>query len=136
MGPLVARRGPLVWPWAVGFTFIALVVGGWWATENWGFRGLPAVEQAYARLLRFGRWLGRPLRVSDTPFEWMRDVSTIVPEAREPVGRIVDLYVRARFARGDPAAPEAKAAWKRARPVLWRGWLRRVAALLFEYRIA
>jgi len=59
-----------------------------------------------------------------------------VPEAREPVGRIVDLYVRARFARGDPAAPEAKAAWKRARPVLWRGWLRRVAALLFEYRIA
>lgn len=125
--PLAAGRGLLVWPWALGGTLIALVVGGWWATENWGFRGLPAVEQAYARLLRFGRWLGRPLGISDTPFEWVRDVGAIVPEAREPVGRIVDLYVQARFARGNPADLEAEAAWEQARPVLWRGWLSRIA---------
>ncbi len=125
--PLAASRGPQVWLWAVGLTFIALVVGGWWATENWGFRGLPAVEQSYARLLRFGRWLGRPLCTSDTPFEWVRDVSTIVPEAREPMSRIVNLYVHARFARGSSADPEAEAAWEQVRPVLWRGWLRRTA---------
>jgi hypothetical protein len=127
-GSLTPGRGPLVWPLAAGLTCIALAVGGWWATENWGFRGLPAVERAYARLLRFGRWLGRPLRNSDTPFEWSRDVSTIVPEAREPIGHIVDLYVCARFARGSSADPGAEAAWEQARPALWRGWLRRIVS--------
>jgi hypothetical protein len=48
-----------------------------------------------------------------------------VPEAQEPIGRIVDLYVHARFARGTAADPEARAAWRQARPALWRGWLRR-----------
>jgi transglutaminase-like putative cysteine protease len=124
--PLAAGRGRLVWSWAVGLTLVALAAGGWWAAENWGFRGLPAVEQAYARLLRFGRWLGRPLRVSDTPFEWGRAVSAIVPEAQEPIGRIVDLYVHARFARGTPGDPEAQAAWTQARPVLWYRWLRQI----------
>jgi hypothetical protein len=118
-----------VWSLAVGFTLIAVVVGGWWAAENWGLHRLPAVEQAYARLLRFGRWLGRPLRVSDTPFEWVRQVSTVVPDAQEPMGRIVDLYVHARFARGTPADPQAKTAWKQARPALWRNWLRRLVPL-------
>jgi len=121
--PLAERRGLQPWLWAVGLTLVAVVGGGWWAAENWGFRRLSAVEKAYARLLRFGRWLGRPPRVCDTPLEWVHDVGTIVPDAREPIGRIVDLYVRARFARGTPAAPEAKAAWKQARPALWRGWL-------------
>ena len=132
--PLAQSQGPLRWLLAAGLTFIVLVVGGWWATENWGFHRLSAVERAYARLLRFGRWFGRPLCVSDTPFEWVRDVSAIVPEAREPMARIVDLYVRARFARGDPAAPEVKAAWERVRPVLWRGWLRRIISLPRRHR--
>ena len=124
--PLAQRRGPLVWVLATGLTLVALVVGGWWAAENWGLRGLPAVERAYARLLRFGRWLGRPLRVSDTPLEWVDDLSAAVPEAQEPIGRIVDLYVHACFARGTAADPEAKAAWRQARPVLWRRWLGRI----------
>jgi len=132
--PLTPGRGVLVWSLAAGLTCIILVAGGWWAAENWGFRGLPAVERAYARLLRFGCWLGRPLRISNTPFEWGRDVGTVVPEVREPIDRIVDLYVCARFARGDPAAPEAKAAWKRARPALWRSWLRHILSLPRRYR--
>jgi len=124
--PLTASRQPIVWPWAVGLTLIVLGTGGWWAAENWGFHGLPTVERAYARLLRFGRWLGRPLHVSDTPLEWVQDVSAIVPEAQEPIGQIVDLYVHARFAQGAAAAPEAGAAWQEARPALWRGWLRHI----------
>jgi transglutaminase-like putative cysteine protease len=133
--PLAERRGLPSWLlWAVGLTLIAVLVGGWWAAENWGFRRLSAVETAYARLLRFGRWLGHPPRISDTPLEWVKDASTIVPEAREPMGRIVDLYVSARFARGAPAAPEAKAAWKQARPALWRRWLRRIIPFRFSRR--
>lgn len=124
--PIAASHRSLMWLWAVGLgLFIALVVAGWWATENWGFHGLSAVERAYARALRLGHWLGRPLRTSDTPFEWVRDVSAIVPEAREPIGRIVDLYVHTRFARGSPADPESEAAWEQARPILWHSWLRR-----------
>jgi transglutaminase-like putative cysteine protease len=132
--PLAPRRRSLTWSLAAGFAFVVLVVGGWWATENWGFRGLSPVERTYARLLRLGRWLGRPLGVSDTPFEWVQDVSTIVPEARGPMDSIVDLYVCARFARGNPAAPEARAAWRRARPVLWRGWLRHIFFLPRRHR--
>jgi transglutaminase-like putative cysteine protease len=124
--PLAEQRGPLAWLWAVGLALAALVVGWWWSAENWGLRRLPAVEKAYARLLRFGRWLGRPLRVSDTPLEWVHDVGAMVPQAQEPMRRIVDLYVHTRFARGTPAAPEATAAWRQARPALWRGWLGRI----------
>ena len=120
---LTTRRNPVVWPWVVGLALVALAAGGWWAVENLGFWGLLPVERAYARVLRLGRWLGRPMRTSDTPWEWAYAVSAIAPKAREPIGRIVDLYVRTRFARGDTSAPEARAAWKRARPVLWQCWL-------------
>jgi len=109
----------------------ALAAGGWWAAENWGLRRLPTVEQGYGRLLRFGRWLGRPLRGADTPLEWMRDLSTIVPDAREHIARIVELHAVAQFGRGDPKDPEANAAWDRARASLWRHllwdqWLQRL----------
>ena len=124
--PLAQRRGVLAWSLAGGLALVALLVGGWWAAENWGFRNLPPVEQVYARLLRFGHWLGRPLRTSDTPFEWGHDVSAILPEAQPAIGQIVDLYVHARFARGAPADPAAKAAWTQVRPVVWRGWFRRI----------
>lgn len=119
-----ARSRRLVLLVGGGLALVALIAGGWWAAENWGFRALPPVEQAYARLLRFGHWLGRPLRASDTPLEWGRAVSAIVPEAREPIGQIVNLYVQARFARGTPAHPEADAAWRQARPLLWLSWLK------------
>jgi len=122
--PLSAGHKPVVWPWVAGLAVAASVAGGWWAVENLGFRGLRPVERAYARLLRLGQWLGRPMRVSDTPWEWARDVSALAPNAREPIDRIVTLYVRARFARGDVATPEAEAAWRSARPALWRSWLR------------
>jgi len=109
----------------------ALAAGGWWAAENWGLRRLPTVEQGYGRLLRFGRWLGRPLQGADTPLEWMRDLSTIVPDAREHIARIVELHAIAQFGRGDPRDPEAIAAWDHARASFWRHllwdqWLRRL----------
>jgi len=127
--PLAAERGPLVWLWLLGLSLVAVVGGGWWAAENWGFQNLPTVERAYGRVLRFGQWLGRPLHVSDTPLEWAHAVGDVVPEAQEPIGRIVDLYVHARFARGAAADPAARAAWKQARPVLWRTWLSRFSPI-------
>jgi len=128
--PLAATRSRAWAWWLAGGLAVAVLAGaGWWAAENWGLGRLPAVEQAYARLLRFGRWLGRPLRPSDTPFEWMNDVNALVPEARDPIGRIVGLYVRSRFARGTAADPQAQAAWREARPIVWRTWLRRLVPI-------
>ena len=125
------HRPPL---WALVATTLGLFAvarAGWWATENAGLRGLPATEQAYARLQRFGRWLGRPLQAPDTPGEWARDLSAFVPKAREPIGRIVGLFVEAQFGQGDAASPAARSAWSEARPILWRHllletWLRRL----------
>lgn len=108
----------------VGLLVIAALVGlaaaARWAAENWGLRHLPGVEQNYARLLRFGRWLGRPLEGSDTPLEWMRDFAAMVPEAREQIARIVELRAVARFGRGDPRDPAADVAWAGVRSLLWR----------------
>jgi hypothetical protein len=126
---LNAKRKLPVWPWIVGLALVAAVGSGWWAIENVGFRGLLPVERAYARLLRLGHWLGYPLRVADTPSEWARYVSRIVPEAREPIERLVDLFLQARFAHADIAAPMAKAAWQRARAALCLGWLSSILPL-------
>ncbi|NLF00091.1 MAG: transglutaminase domain-containing protein, partial [Anaerolineales bacterium] len=98
VGQLSPQSRFVVWPWALALALVGLGMGGWWAMENWGLGGLSPVEGAYARLLRFGRWLGRPLRHSDTPSEWARDVASIAPNARAPIERVVDLFVRARFA--------------------------------------
>lgn len=112
---------PTLWPGVIGISVVLVVAAGWWALENWNLRGLTDVERAYARLTRFGSWLGRPLKDFDTPLEWSRDVSQLAPEANQHIQRIVSLYMRARFARGDWAAlPEAQEAWRRARPILWR----------------
>jgi hypothetical protein len=126
-----SSQAPLFAGMLVVAAVAGLAAGGWWAAENWGFRRLPTVEQGYARLLRFGRWLGRPLRGADTPLEWMRDLVALVPEAQEQIARIVELHAVARFGRGDPHDPEADAAWDRARTLLWRHllwdqWLRRL----------
>jgi hypothetical protein len=125
---LSPRRDPPWWIAGVVTGLVAAAALVWWALENVGFQGMSPVERAYARLVRFGSWLGRPLRVSDTPGEWSRSVSAAAPEAEEPIGRIVDLYVEARFARGDSTAGGARSAWREVRPLLWRGWFRRVTS--------
>jgi len=125
-GSLSAKRDPPYWIAGLVLGLAAVAGASWWALENAGFQGLSPVERAYARLQRFGRWLGRPPHVSDTPSEWARSVSSAAPDAEQPIGCIVDLYVRARFAQGDSSAGEAGAAWREVRPALWRGWLRRL----------
>jgi transglutaminase-like putative cysteine protease len=126
--PIVPERNAPLWIGAVVLGLAALAGVVWWALENVGLWGMSPVERAYARLQRFGGWLGRPPRVSDTPSEWAGTVTAAAPEAGEPISRIVDLYVQARFARGDMTDPEARAAWRRARPALVRGWLRRIVS--------
>ena len=124
--PLSPERQPPYWVAGLVLGLATVIGAGWWALENVGFQGLSPVERAYARLQRFGRWLGRPPHASDTPGEWARTVSAAAPEAEKPIWSIVDLYVRARFGQGDSTSGEASSAWREVRPALWRGWLRRI----------
>ncbi|HHN94042.1 MAG TPA: DUF4129 domain-containing protein [Anaerolineae bacterium] len=112
-----------------------LLWGAWWGGENWGLRRLPPPERAYGRLLRFGRYLGRPLRTAETPSEWAQAFVERAPEARGAVERIVSLYLRHRFGRGEPPAPDAEAAWREARPFLWKRLLRRLSVLVSPPRL-
>lgn len=134
-GPGVVQDAPAerpsIWPWAAALAVVLLVAAVRWATENLGFRRLAAADRAYARLLRFGTWLGRPLQTPDTPLEWARDISDVVPDAEEPVTQIVALYLRARFGQGDARDPAATISWDQASPklwrhLLWRQWLIRL----------
>jgi hypothetical protein len=124
------------WPWIIGTMAALLMIGGvWWGAENLGFRHLPPAQQAYARLLRFGQWLGRPLRTPDTPMEWGQDLAAKVPRAEEPITCIVSLYLRAAFGRGDARDLACNLSWKQARPLLWRHllweqWVVRLRRLL------
>jgi hypothetical protein len=156
--PIGPQRDPPYWIAGLVLGVAAVAAISWWALENVGFHGLSAVERAYGRLQRFGRWVSRPPRASDTPGEWSRAVSAAAPEAQHPISRIVDLYVQARFAAGRPssvqadtvaatngpddplpegelsAADESSTAWRQVRPVLWRNWLGRLVAITGHQR--
>jgi hypothetical protein len=58
-----------------------------------------------------------------------------VPKAKEPIDRIVGLFVEAQFGQGDSRDPAADISWHRARGPLWRHilweqWLGRLGLTL------
>ncbi|RMF29351.1 MAG: DUF4129 domain-containing protein, partial [Chloroflexi bacterium] len=118
--------------WWGGVILALAVVGGfvYWWSERRGMAGLTVVEQAYARMGRFARWIGVTLQPYQTPYERAETLVTAIPQGEAPIRRIADLYVAERFghARGDPE--EAESLWRSLRPLLWKGWSERRLALL------
>jgi len=124
--PLAPRRRPLLWLAGTVTLAAALVLGAWWAVENWGFFGLSPVECNYARLQRISSWIGYPPVSADTPYEWARGVCAAAPQARVPILQIVDSYVQDRFSQNAPPTAASRDSWHRARSSLWRSWADRV----------
>ncbi len=124
----------------VGVGLLALVLAGaagavvFWSTEWRGLGGLSIVSRSYARLLRYARWLGIRLGEHQTPHERARVLAEVVPEGREPITRITDLYVQERFGRGS-ASPEAETLWRRLRPTLLLGGIRRALSRLQDQNL-
>jgi hypothetical protein len=102
-----------------------------WSTEVRGLKGLSIVSRSYARLLRYAHWLGISMGPHQTPYERAEAFTEAVPQSREPITRITDLYVQERFGRGN-ASPEADSLWRRLRPHLILGGLRRALSRLQE----
>jgi len=108
----------------------------WWL-EWRGLGGLTPVQRAYALLERYAGYLGVRLAPSYTPHERQRVISHHVPESKQAVHVITDLYVEETYGPQQQrrtrwnivarnALDEARKAFLRARvarllPRRWRG---------------
>jgi hypothetical protein len=86
-----------------------------------GMAGTLSVRQIYARLLRLAGTVGYPRASYQTPVEYMRFLSSALPNIRSELGDITAAYMDARYGPM-PASPEvvqsATLAWRRAETVL------------------
>jgi transglutaminase-like putative cysteine protease len=97
--------------------------------------GLSVPERVYEDLVNWvRRLLGlRPL-AHQTPHEYAGSVAWLVPQGRQAIERITDLYVEERFGARAVSGEEAEDAWRRTVPLLWRQWVRRLGQRLGNLR--
>ncbi len=81
--------------------FGCILFGIWW---NRLFRRYNLVTQMYGRICLLARWAGVELRYSQTPYEYIQELSGVAPEYAPTLERFGDIYVRERWA--DPASVE------------------------------
>ncbi|MGD8490714.1 MAG: transglutaminaseTgpA domain-containing protein [Anaerolineae bacterium] len=97
--------------------------------------GLSVSERVYADLVNWvKRFLGIKPLAHQTPHEYAGAVAGAVPGGRESIERITELYVEERFGGKTVEDDEAEEAWRRAQPLLWRRWLRRLGERLGRFR--
>lgn len=116
-----ARRW--LWP-LVGALALALGSLGVYATRRRRqTEGMSATERVYFDLVNWvRRLLGiRPL-AHQTPHEYARSVSWLIPRGRQSIERLADAYVAERFGgkAGDPS--DVETAWREVWPMLWQRW--------------
>jgi len=122
----VARRWRAV-RWLGGLSLASVLAGLaiLWTLRERRLRGLNLVERVYGRLCNFARRLGIEHQEHQTPYEYAAALIAALPEGRDPVQRIAELYVRERFSGREVSGQEAEKAWRNLRPILWRRWLQR-----------
>ncbi len=85
------------------------------------FAGTLSVRQIYARLLKLAASAGYPRASYQTPIEYLRFLSTALPDLRSDLNDITGAYIEARYAPM-PTSPlsvqAAGAAWRRTEPAL------------------
>ncbi len=81
--------------------FACVLFGLWW---NRLFRRYNLALQLYGRLCVLANWAGVELRLSQTPYEYLHDLSIATPQYTTTLERFGDIYVRERWA--DPQSPE------------------------------
>ncbi len=118
--------------WLLPAGLAGLVLGGvlltGWAMWTLPLRGLSSTSALYKRLTALGRLVGLRPTPSATPREFGRSLGQSVPQAREHVSRIVQVYEVDQFGpnRANPRMlTEASHAWLNLRRNAWRWLFRR-----------
>ena len=95
---------PLLVGAGVGLTFIillallgAILLATWWRLL---YRGLSPVVAAFARLAHLGAWAGVIPKRSQTPDEYVEQLSQLLPAQRPALERLSRLYARERWGGG------------------------------------
>jgi hypothetical protein len=150
--PARPAQAPKWWqavPW--GLVVLVVVAGLLLAAMAWLWRPQPALTAAeliqarYGRLVRWGRWLRRPLHDGQTPSEYGRDLartaqargaSARLPQARragaeapQQIEELAEAFVETRYGRGPVPGRRGRqiqVLWQRLRRNLWWLWLRRL----------
>jgi len=122
---------------SLGLAGVMLAGGAWAWVEFFDLRGLNEIQRAYARMNVAARWMRIPLGDTLTPHERGRALATIIPDADQPIQKIVDLYVQDRYGPPAPNAGEAKkgsaaarSAWERLWRIMIKAWVERQAKRL------
>jgi transglutaminase-like putative cysteine protease len=127
-------------PVVIALLGLALLLG--LSIDGWRLRRLTpemTLDRIYARLGHYGRWLGLPVRLSDTPGEiagfWKRKLADLpeqkssgapFDQAGEQIGWLTDAYVARSYGPHPPDAEIQKQAirtWSSLRFRLWYAWV-------------
>ena len=125
-----ANQSSAGWLIVIGSAAVLLVVGGVFAAMGWyEKRGTPATASggawAFARLSRMTRWLRLKLSAADTPYEQAKTIGLAVPQRREEIDRLADLYVREQYGRAEVDLDQTRSIWKRLHWSLWGAGFKR-----------
>jgi transglutaminase-like putative cysteine protease len=113
----------------------AVIVGGafglfYWA-EHRGLRHLSEISRTYARLNLYASWMHLAFVPGATPYERGRVLALEVPEGKDAIQRVVDLYVVEQYSPAKLAVGETDEAravahsWREMRPAFLRRVIRR-----------
>ena len=99
---------------------------------------MSTIERIYFDLVE---WVRRLLQISplahQTPSEYASTLGATMPQGRETVERIANLYVEERFGGKAVSDEEAEDVWRQTQPVLWRRWLQsrgeRIKSLRYRF---
>ncbi len=81
--------------------FSCILFAVWWRRL---FRRYGLAAQLFGRICLLANWAGIELRPSQTPYEYIHELTTITPQEAEVLERLGDVYVRDRWA--DPKSKE------------------------------
>ena len=121
--PLVHRISPIGTGGVLLVAFLALWAAGMWLVWRRYFLALPRPELAYARMHRMASLMEVAPTRGQTPMEFGRALTNLVPEAEEDVTLICETYSKTQYARAKLSVFEGlriSTAWTRVRKAIMR----------------
>ena len=117
----------LVWRMVMGVAVVGAAGGTLYVGNLFNARVEGDVVQSFARLGKWGAWLGVTANPAQTPYERAEALAVHVPDGREPIHKLTDWFVWQSYRSAPPAEPaNPQAEWAVLRPLLLRHTWRRL----------